>query len=345
MQNTYLEVLGLGMVTAVGLTARASAAAVRAGIGRVQEVSLPVKDSGPALAAFIDDTHLPDLKEHEPRAHPARLLRLAVPALQEACQHVSKPLPLLLALPDISRPMEHEFLPRLARHARLELDHRNSRPFFHGRAGALLALAEAFSLLASSSCELVMLGGIDSFLDPPLLGTLWQEGRILAHESYDGFAPGEGAAFVLLGRPGSSRRLGLTLIARVMGVGVGFEKGHLYSSKPYLGDGLDQAFQALFASVAADLARISCVYAGLNGEGLWAKEWGVAYLRSSRRFEEGLRVHHPIEFFGDPGAALGALLLALASIGIHRGYRRAPCLLWCSSDQEERGAALVSAPN
>jgi 3-oxoacyl-[acyl-carrier-protein] synthase I len=350
MKQDHLEILSLGMVTPVGLSAPATAAAVRAGIGRIQEFPIDAKGAGPTLAAFIADSYLPEPlipsglpTERAPRAHQARMLRLAAPALQQACQQVPRPLPLLLALPESSRSMGNDFLRQLARQARLELDLRNSRSFFHGRAGAILALAEAFSLLATTTSDLVLLGGVDSFLDPALLGSLWQEGRLLSHGSYDGFAPGEGAAFVLLGRPGAGKRLGLTPTAQVLGVGVGFEPGHLYSSQPLLGEGLASAFHALFSSVAPAHARIPCVYAGLNGEGLWAKEWGVAYLRSSRHFEEDLRIYHPIEYFGDPGAALGTLLLGLAAIGVHRGYRSAPCLLWCASDHEERGAALVAA--
>jgi len=52
-------------------------------------------------------------------------------------------------------------------------------------------------------------------------------------------------------------------------------------------------------------------------------------------------VEHPVENFGDPGAALGAILLGRAAIGLQRGYRQGPCLVWCSSDREERGAAMI----
>ena len=85
------------------------------------------------------------------------------------------------------------------------------------------------------------------------------------------------------------------------------------------------------------------VYSSLNGESFWAKEWGVASLRFHSRFEKALRVEHPVECFGDPGAALGPLMVGLAAIGLTRGYRKGPCLVYCSSDREERAAVLVRA--
>jgi 3-oxoacyl-[acyl-carrier-protein] synthase-1 len=83
----------------------------------------------------------------------------------------------------------------------------------------------------------------------------------------------------------------------------------------------------------------------MNGEHIWGKEWGVAFLRNRDCIQEEHRMVHPAEFIGDPGAALGVLMVGLAAIALKKGYRRGPCLAWCGSDREERAAALVhSAP-
>ena len=50
----------------------------------------------------------------------------------------------------------------------------------------------------------------------------------------------------------------------------------------------------------------------------------------------------PIDCLGDPGAALGPVLMALASIGISKGYVEGPCLVWAASDGGERGAAVIA---
>lgn len=346
MNREPLEVLNFGMVTPVGLTAPATAAAVRAGISRTRESAFLDGDSEPIRAAFIEDEHLPQLLVppsalKEPVSRHARMLRLAAPALQQACRELPSPPTLLLALPQASHTEGADFLHHLAQQSNVELNRRESRLFFNGRAGGMLALEKAFSLLTRAGPELVLVGGVDSYLDPSLLDTLWEEERLLSHGAYDGFIPGEGAAFVLLGRRGSGQRLGITPVAHVLSVGLGVEKGHLYSHEPHLGEGLAGAFQELFKGLSFEYPRVRRVYAGLNGEGFWAKEWGVAYLRNSSRFEDGCRTEHPIEYLGDPGAALGAIMLSLAALGIHKGYSAAPCLLWCASDLEERGAALM----
>jgi 3-oxoacyl-[acyl-carrier-protein] synthase-1 len=341
------EILRLGMVTPVGLSAPTSAAAFRAGIVRVRESSFVDRHSEPILAGFLDEEFLPRLSlpkatRKVPSVRYARMLRLASSALHEAARGTSKPA-LLLALPEDGGDVGMEFIEQLAHLSGVELDVRGSKLYPQGRAGGLLALAEALRRLATPSQAPVLVGGVDTYCDLPLLDALWDEQRLRAHGLTDGFAPGEGASFVLLGPHGRGQRLGLPPMASVLGVGTGVEKGHLYGTEPYLGEGLSDAFRALFSSLAGAPPRIRCVYAGLNGESFWSKEWGVSYLRHSRYFEEGFRFEHPIECMGDPGAALGPILLSLAAIGIQRGYRPAPCLVWCSSDREPRGAALVDA--
>jgi 3-oxoacyl-[acyl-carrier-protein] synthase-1 len=345
MRTHAAEILGLGMVTPVGLSAPAAAAAIRARIVRVRESSLIDLHSEPILAGFLDEKFLPELSLSKtapkvPSARYARMLRLASSALQQACQGVSNPA-LLLALPEDGSNVGTEFLEQLAHQSGVELNVPSSKLFPQGRAGGLLALAEALRRLATTPQEHVLVGGVDTYCDLPLLDSLWEEKRLFVCGLTDGFVPGEGASFVLLGRPGRGRRLGLEPIASVLGVGTGIEKGHLYGAEPHLGDGLADAFRELFSSLSAPTPRIRWVYAGLNGESFWAKEWGVSYLRHSRYFEEGFRLEHPVDCMGDPGAALGPMLVSLAAIGIQREYRQAPCLVWCSSDREARGAALV----
>ena len=115
------------------------------------------------------------------------------------------------------------------------------------------------------------------------------EGRLKNGEVQDGFIPGEGAAFLLLGQAGSGARMGMTPLARIVGVGLGQEPGHLYSTEPYRGEGLAQAFSAVLENVPQK-PRVRTLYAGLNGENFWAKEFGVARVRHKDYFEEPVRV-------------------------------------------------------
>ncbi|QSQ27965.1 hypothetical protein JY651_03590 [Pyxidicoccus parkwayensis] len=339
------------MVTPVGLTARSTAAAVRAGIARTRLSPVLNKRFKPLITGFLDEEHLPPVSEKlsEWASHSAihlqRLLRLATGALQEAARGQSSPLPLLLALPAPraggAMVPDGAFLEMLVVQSGIPLDVRHSRLFPHGRAGGLLLLREAQRLLTSRAVPRVLVGGVDTYFDLGLLTALDAEERLLAEGLSDGFAPGEGAAFLCLRLPDAGQREGAESLARISALGLGREEGHRSSSKPYRGEGLAAAFQELFQQWDGRGRKVQGVYAGFNGENFWAKEWGVASLRHARYFADPLRVEHPVEYMGDPGAALGPMLVALAALGLHKGYREGGWLAWCSSDQEERAAVIV----
>ena len=111
-----------------------------------------------------------------------------------------------------------------------------------------------------------------------------QEGRLLSDGIMDGFVPGEGAGFLLLGRGSDSQEPMRTPLAAIPGVGLGTEIGHRYSLHPCRGDGLSAAFRTLFASTSTCTRLVASVFAGLNGENFGSKEWGAAYLRHSKNF-------------------------------------------------------------
>ncbi len=87
---------------------------------------------------------------------------------------------------------------------------------------------------------------------------------------------------------------------------------------------------------------VGCVYAGLNGESYWAKEWGVAQIRSAGRLRKRLRVEHPADCIGDAGAALGLVMLGLGAMSLARGRIAGECLIWAGADRGERAAVLLS---
>jgi 3-oxoacyl-[acyl-carrier-protein] synthase I len=345
---TAADVIAVGVVTPVGLDMPGVEAAVRAGLMRFRASDLHNKLGERQVMSLVGEEYLPALVPGASGA-PAwwqRALRLATFALADACAGSPLPPPLLLALPEerwvAELPEPAELFKHLSVQAGVELEAPDCRLYRQGGAGGLLALKDALTLLSARRAPFVAVGGVDTFLDVKRLALLDVEDR-LTGASMDGFIPGEGAAFLLLCSPGTTRRHRLKPIARVAGVGEGVEPGHRYSDKPYRGDGLADAFRALFSAVPAGTPRVRCVYAGFNGESLPSKEWGVAYLRSTERFEEALRIEHPADCVGDVGAALGPLMLALASVGIRDRRCEEPCLVWSTSDQEVRVAALVHA--
>ena len=89
-------------------------------------------------------------------------------------------------------------------------------------------------------------------------------------------------------------------------------------------------------------APIATTFAGFNGESFDAKLWGVARLRHNDFFSPGMVIEHPADKFGDAGAAMGAMLVALAAKSLTSGTRSGPALVWAASDREPRACAVMS---
>ncbi|MEZ4296934.1 MAG: beta-ketoacyl synthase N-terminal-like domain-containing protein [Polyangiaceae bacterium] len=274
------------------------------------------------------------------------MVRLAGRALGECLSSAAetRSLPVLLAVPEAypgyPPPVEPEFLEQLRTQAGVEMDGRRSKLFATGSAGAFLALREALDRLESGAEERIVVGGVDSYVDGNLLLELDNDRRLLARPVRDGFIPGEGAAFLVLARPGTVNLRDPVPIARIDEAANALEPGHRYSEQVCRGDGLTAAFSRLFEG-ASRLGPVQTVYSGINGESFGAKEQSAALTRHSERFAEDMAIEHPAARLGNTGAALGAMMMALAAIGLRRGYQRGPCLLWCASDRGERGAALM----
>lgn len=344
-------ICAIGMVTPVGGCTGQTAASVRAGISRYQESPVYNKRFEPMTMALVPDDDLPPLADSLAAtqgltARQARMLRLAQPAIGEALQALSPdpPPPLFLALPETppGRPptVTEAFLEDLVVQSGAAIDLDQSRIFATGRAGGFQAMAEAIELLAQDSLDTVLVGGVDSYLDLHLLGTLDTEDRVLAEGVMDGFAPGEGAAFLVLGSERAKQAMGLDRAAFVQTPGIASEPGHRYSDQPYRGEGLAEAVSLALATNGHGPVRT--VFGGLNGENLGAKEWGVAAMRNQPALDADFRFEHPADCFGDTGAAIAPLLVGLAAVGLRDGTLPGPCLAWSSSEAEQRAAACMA---
>jgi 3-oxoacyl-[acyl-carrier-protein] synthase-1 len=348
-----VAICGIGMVTAVGLSAPETAASVRSGTARFVESQLKDRHSLPFTLAEVPEDGLPTLVEELAARHgltgrERRMLRLATMPLREClapAADIGARVGLCLALPEMetTKAINHEeFLGHLASQVGGAFDPAASDASHLGRAGGLLAIGQAVVTIQTGSSDFMVAGGVDSYRDPYVLATLDREGRVKSAANLDGFVPAEGAAFLLLASARAVSGYGLPTLAHVTPIAAGFEAGHLYSQEPYRGDGLAQTFHQLVAQGAVQ-APIGEVYSAMNGESHWAKEWGVALLRTRAAFREDHRIHHPADCIGDTGAASGPVMIGLAALGIRGGYRRSPVLAYGSSDRGSRAAVVVAA--
>lgn len=355
MAGSDIVIASAGLITPVGLSLRETAASARARVARLREIDWRDRRFEPFIVGTVPDDGLPDLAA--PLAalpvptREARMLRLAHAALEEALAPIAdavatrkQRLPLLLGLPEhhTTQPLDPKrFLARLNQQVPDVLDLAASVAAPRGRAAGLMALRQAQRWLTEGTHRRVLVGGVDSLVDLYVLGTLDMEQRVRGETVSDGFTPSEGAAFLLLTTSEEARAERLPTLAQVLGTATGQEMGHLYAEEPYRGEGLAGAFAQLFEQ-APPPRPVATVYSSFNGERYWAREFGVARIRQSAAFEPEAVMEHPAEVFGDLGAAHGPTLLALAAHAVREGYRRAPCLVYASSDHADRAATLLA---
>lgn len=352
MEASSLAIVGLGMVTSVGFSAKETAANIRASMARSSLQPLIDQHHDAFTVATVVDRGLPPLpatfahRKFRTRRE-ERMLRLATLALNDVLKTVAlaKPCPLLLALP------EHETTNPISAEGFLDDFHSLNPGVFHrasskaiwrGRSGGLAAMACAAEMLRTKQAERVFVGGVDSFLSPWVLGSLDRAERAKSEDHPDSFVPGEGAGVILVTQDESARRGGLEALARVSIPGEGVEPGHWASKEIYHGEGLCDAVQSLLDD-AAPAQPFAEVYSTMNGESYWTKEWGMVRVRHGHAFAERARLHHPFEFTGDLGAAAGPVLTGLAVVGLNAKYRQSPIMIYASNDFGPRAAIAISS--
>jgi 3-oxoacyl-[acyl-carrier-protein] synthase-1 len=346
---TKVVIIGTGMTSAVGLSAREAAAAVRSGTMRFEPTPIVDKQQEPFTMASVPDDALPALAEElfslNLTNREKRVVRLAAAALAQC--RIALPAsagapPLFLALPaPVTGAMYGEFILRaLAVQLQDVFDLRRSSATFRGRAGGIAAIHAAAEAIRQGHTPIAIAGGAESYRDPVVLTRLDAQKRVKSAENLDAFIPGEGAGFLVLVSDAAAEAWGLQPLASISSAGQGFEAGHLESEAPYRGDGLAAAIGDLVRH-SMPRAPFRVVYSSMNGESYWAKEWGVGALRHGAVLAPNLAIHHPADCFGDTGAAFAALASGLAAMGINDQYRQPPCLVYASSDDGPRGAIAI----
>ena len=337
MAAVVAHVAAIGLACPLGLRSQPALAAMAAGITRFVEVD-NIDEADGSLKASLLGALDPALARAERIAWFGRL------ALAEALAGVEDPSPALrcvLSLPargvgppiDVAA-LQHALTDRLAPSAMQVIE--------EGRGGVFQALAAALVTLEREGS--VVVGGVDSLVDPSTLATLASRRRLLGRTNLDGIIPGEGAAFVLLTHPTESpRRPPLALIHNVA---VAREPQPFLAASPTIGgsSGLSAVFRTLGAGFSE---RVDEVFAATSGEVYFGREFTHAYLRNAALMPEPLRHNQLSAVLGDVGAAAGAIALvqAIARLGPrgpgNRGRPARLCLAYGSSDTGLVGGCVV----
>jgi 3-oxoacyl-[acyl-carrier-protein] synthase-1 len=342
-----IVIAGLGAATAIGRTAWASAAAVRAGISGFG-----------AHPYMVDAVGLPMLIASLPWIDPERgIVDRIGDALVSALREALEPLPpdgqprprvsVLINLPaqrpGIPADLAQRVSAMVTEHFPGVFDRIGIAPL--GHAGALVGVRSALAILREQPDHLCIVAGADSYIEPDLLE--WLERTDQLHSAGErnnawGFIPGEGAGALLLATPEALSRLECVPFGRLRSVGIGRETELIGTGTVCLGEGLTAAIREAIASGLRAGETVTDVYCDMNGEPYRADEYAFLVARTREHFAAASEFVSPADCWGDVGAASAPLLTGLACIAGTKGYSKGDvALVWASSVGGERAAALI----
>ncbi len=337
---TGLCVLASGMVTPLGFNAASTLAALRAGVSAVG--ALPWMDPNAAKPLKGARVRLPHWWFGV-----GMLADIIAPAIHEclaaAGNEPPSDIPILLGVSapsrqgrpaGLSETLLGEVYERLDRPI-----HRRSAVIARDQAACAQAIIMANQILAAGDARLVIVAGVDSFLDRPMLKGYIDRRRLMTASNSNGFYPGEAGCAVLLGAAGTAQPDHLL----ILGIGTALEPATIDGTEPFQATGMTQACQKALAAAGVTMSDIGWRLTDLSGEHYKFKEATFVAGRLDTAVRSSpLDLWHPIEYLGEIGAAVLPCLLALAMHAGQRGY--APGLIaMChvGSDAGERAAMVV----
>lgn len=339
-----LFILGAGAVTAAGLDAAQTTAAIRASFSAASENWL-LEPLGISQTVARIPSHW-QLRSDDGEW----LVNMATRALDEAMRdsaHPSESTALLLAPPESFRGHPaFAAVPPSAFFARVagatgRRFHPSSRAV-DGGAAASVGLLDRIGALLDGGAAQVVLGGVDSLVNETDIARLRRADRLKTPDNAQGFVPGEGACFVRIARGSET---GEAAVAAIRGAGLAQEKDSALSDRFSQGRALLSALRdATSAQGGPREADVDFVVSNGNGERYSGLEQLIARPRFYRTRRERLVVAYPAMTVGEIGAASGALALMLAADSLAKGYapgRVAMCEV--ASEGGLRAAAVLGA--
>lgn len=341
-RKSSICIVGVGAVTAVGLTAPSAAAAVRAGVSGFGEHPFMLDRQGePMIVAAV-----PNLGDGS--AASERFAWLATHSLREALAPVEAQrrevgsISLFLGLPPRrpGRPAE------LERHLADALGRATGINTVEcigtGHSAGLMALEAASRKVVANPAGFYLAGGVDSYLEPATLQWLEENDQLHGGPNAYGFLPAEAAGFCLLCSQQVADRSRLRILARVWTAATARETRLIKTNTICLGKGLTEVFQKVFAELPSPAEKIDHTICDMNGETYRADEYGFVVSRLSKWFVDASDFVAPADCWGDVGAASGPLFANLVVAAGQRGYANARHnLLWTSSESGERSAVIL----
>lgn len=342
-----LVITALNSTTTVGTDALATAHSVRTGMARIEESSFWDRARLPVDWSRID--YLSDYEGNLARQEVVGdfCLNGLIDQLVQQDRRFNGGLYLLVGLAHPERPgpaytsTDHALLDTWCHKLAPVADQVTAEPFMQGHAAVACAAMRARAIIEQEPEAACIIAGFDSLLDPRTLQFFSKDDRLLseAYGRQHGFAPGEACAFFLVESEQRATRLKTPMLAELAGAGHAFEAGHFLADQPNTAAALTDCCRSVLESADPE-AAVAQVYGDLNGEYFRTKEWNYVSIRLFGQRED-LPVHHPAEFYGTVGAASGAVLANLITLGYQNGWSQGDSFIFLSDDHGDRGALLL----
>ncbi|MEQ6250654.1 3-oxoacyl-ACP synthase [Sulfitobacter sp. HNIBRBA3233] len=337
--STGVNIIGCGMVTAVGLNAAATTAAMRAGLDGFQETQFMSAGGEWLIGAPVP---LPRDWVGE-----KRLAHLAAGALLDALDghaQAAGDLQIVLCLAEEGRPGrpvrdDTRFAQRMLEFAGLP-SRTKVHSVRHGRPSGIVALERIRRMFARGEAGHAVVLGVDSLLSGPTIAHFLAEERLLTPDIANAFIPGEAAAAILC-QAGAPAHFALS------GIGLTRERAFLYNPEdlPLRADAMTQAYRdAMAAANITDFGHVDYRICDMTGESYFFKQSALAMQRTMRTHRDPQDIWSPTDSVGNIGAAMVPLMIGWGLTAFERGYGPGEVvLIEATGDDGACGAAILQA--
>ncbi len=210
-----------------------------------------------------------------------------------------------------------------------------------GNASLHYAISEAAKVIQNKPDTLCIIGCVDSLHRESILDYFEEQGRLKSpgYGRHSGLIASEAVSFMVVEDLERARQAGRPILARISTLGLSEEPKPRSSEQSGISKGLTDACQAAMNPLAD--RELQTIIGDLNGEDARATEWGVVCMRIFPKDKKQPHLKTPAEYYGDIGAASGAVMTAVSALGLHNAWLDSPVLIFCSDDFGPCGAVVL----